>query len=147
MTRFKKSMDANLERMNGNQQAALYHTFEDMITERGLVSNPEFFLPPNEYNIVGGIADSSVGEIALISASDCIYDSDVSWDKIEKLISKATAFLQTCTNYSTGHPSNLDVLRDNFTSLSESDKQTTLLVILSSGRVPDSVKMKARIRG
>jgi len=54
MTRFEKSMDANLERMNGNQQAALYHTFEDMITERGLVSNPEFFLPPNEYNIVGG---------------------------------------------------------------------------------------------
>jgi hypothetical protein len=144
MSRFEKSMDANLERMNGNQQAALYHTFEDMITERGLVSNPEFFLPPNEYNIVGGIADSTVGEIALISASDCIYDSDVSWDNIEKLISKATAFLQTCTNYSTGHPSNLDVLRDNFTSLSESDKQTTLLVILSSGRVPDSVKVKAR---
>ena len=142
MTRFENSIDANMKRMNGNRQAALYHTFEDMITDRGLVSNPEFFLPPNEYSIVGGIADNS--EVALISASDCAFDSDVDWYTIENLISKARAFLQSCTDYSTGHPSNLDILRDNFTSLSESDRRTTLLVILTAGRVPDSVKVRAR---
>ena len=59
MTRFENLMADNTRRMNGNVQAALYHTFESTITDRGLVSNPEFFLPPNEYDIVGGIADSA----------------------------------------------------------------------------------------
>ena len=132
MTRFEELMGDNIRRMNGNKQAALYHTFEAMITDRGLVSNPEFFLPPNEYDIVGGIADSVAGETALISASNCIYDSDVNWSVIENLIGKGKHFLQSCTEYSSGFPSDLDVLRDNFTRLSRQNNlvETTLLVIL-----------------
>jgi hypothetical protein len=146
MTRFEELMADNIRRMNGNKQAALYHTFEAMITDRGLVSNPEFFLPPNEYDIVGGIADSVAGETALISASNCAYDSDVDWSEIEKLIGKGKNFLQSCTEYSSGFPSDLDVLRDNFTRLSRQNNlvETTLLVILCAGRVTDSDKMRAR---
>jgi hypothetical protein len=146
MTRFENLMADNTRRMNGNVQAALYHTFESMITDRGLVSNPEFFLPPNEYDIVGGIADSIAGETALISASNWTYDSDVDWSEIEHLIKKGERFLQSCTEFSSGFPSDLDVLKDNFTRLSQHNNlaETTLLVILCAGRVKDSDKMRAR---
>lgn len=146
MTRFEDLMADNTRRMNGNIQAALYHTFESTITDRGLVSNPEFFLPPNEYDIVGGIADSASGETALVSAANTTYDSEMEWGEIENLIQKGKKFLESCTQYSSGFPSDLEVLRDSFTRVSQHDNlaETTLLVILSAGRVKDSDKMLAR---
>ena len=45
MSRFSEDFTDHLSRLNGNTQAAIYHVFEQQLTDRGLVSEPEFFLP------------------------------------------------------------------------------------------------------
>jgi len=139
-------MISNIERMNGNKEAALYHTFESLITDRGLISDPEFFLPPNDYDIVGGVVDSEGGETALIAALDVNEGDSVEWSEILSVITKSESFLTSCSDYSSGNPTNLDVLRDNFVRISDrfSLLDNTLLVILTAGKVSDSVKMEAR---
>ena len=88
-----------MSRLNGNTQAAIYHVFEQQLTDRGLVSEPEFFLPPNEFDIVGGVADSRRGEYALIAPIDANEDDMLDWQDITTANQKATNFLQNCTEF------------------------------------------------
>ena len=85
-------------RTNARQRSGRhYHVFEESITDRGLVSEPEFFLPPNEFDIVGGVADTRRGEFALIAAVDAVEGAMLDFDTIEAANKKAYRFLEGCT--------------------------------------------------
>ena len=98
--RFSEAFSDQLRRLNNNAQAALYHVFEQQLSDRGLVSAPEFFLPPNEFDIVGGVADERRGEYVLIEALDATEGTMLDWDHIEQANKKASKFLEGCNAYS-----------------------------------------------
>ena len=81
-----------MKRMHGNEQAAIYHVFEELLTDRGLVSEPEFFLPPNEFDIVGGLADTRRGEFALIAALNAEEGAMLDFDRVEGANKRLFAF-------------------------------------------------------
>jgi len=146
MSRFSEEYANQLERMHGNAQAAIYHVFEELLTDRGLVSEPEFFLPPNEFDIVGGVADTRRGEFALIAAVESVEGAMLDFDTIEAANEKAFRFLEGCTSYSPTPSNNLDVLHDAFVRASASVDlvPNTTLILLTPGRVGGSSKEQAR---
>lgn len=146
MGRFSEAFSDQLRRLNNNAQAALYHVFEQQLSDRGLVSAPEFFLPPNEFDIVGGVADERRGEYVLIGALDATEGTMLDWDHIEQANKKASKFLKGCNAYSPYPENNLDVLHDAFVRVSDSIDlvNNTLFILLTSGRVGGNSKDKAR---
>ena len=146
MGRFSEAFSDQLRRLNNNAQAALYHVFEQQLSDRGLVSAPEFFLPPNEFDIVGGVADERRGEYVLIGALDATEGTMLDWDHIEQANKKASMFLEGCNAYSPYPENNLDVLHDAFVRVSDSIDlvNNTLFILLTSGRVGGNSKDKAR---
>ena len=132
--------------MHGNEQAAIYHVFEELLTDRGLVSEPEFFLPPNEFDIVGGLADTRRGEFALIAALNAEEGAMLDFDRVEGANKKAFRFLNGCTSYSPSPSNNLEVLHDAFVRAASSVDlvSNTTLILLTQGRVTGSNKEQAR---
>ena len=100
MSSFSDRLSNYLGRLQNNRQAALYHVFEDLLTQTGLVSEPEFFLPPNEFDIVGGVANTSSGELVLIAVSEAEEGAMLEFDAIKNANTKAMRFLETCDSFS-----------------------------------------------
>ena len=146
MSRFSEDFSNQLSRLNGNTQAAIYHVFEQHLTDRGLVSEPEFFLPPNEFDIVGGVADCRRGEYALIAAMDANEGEMLDWEDVALANQKATTFLQNCNEFANSPSNNLDVLHDSFVRANASMNlvDNTMLILLTPGRVGGGSKERAR---
>ena len=147
MSDYQTRFSRNLERLGGNQEAAIYYQFESLITEEGLATEPEFYLPPNEYDIVGGVADSTGNECAIICAHLCELGTHVTWSDVEQKIEQAKVFLELCDSRApSGAVSNISVLRNSFYRAGRrvSLTENTLLILLTPGVVSESIKIQAR---
>ena len=146
MSNYQERFNEHVSRLNGNEEAAIYYQFEPLISEEGLATEPEFYLPPNEYDIVGGIADSHGDECAIICAHNCEVGQVVSWDEVLDKVNKVKDFLDTVNDSHSDTMSSIAILRNSFKRASRniSLEDNTLLILLTPGVVSESIKLQAR---
>ena len=65
----KDELDRNRRKYNQNEEAAIYHSFEDLIIRDGFVPQTEFVLPPNDFGIVGWHVEPDGVQGTLVAAS------------------------------------------------------------------------------